>query len=34
MPGAQPKVYEGAPHGFIFTHIDRLNRDRLAFIKG
>jgi non-heme chloroperoxidase len=34
IPGSQFKRYEGAPHGLMFTHIDRLNADLLAFIKG
>jgi non-heme chloroperoxidase len=34
IPGAKLVVYEGAPHGLIFTHMDRFNRDLLAFIKG
>jgi non-heme chloroperoxidase len=25
------KVYEGAPHGLMFTHTDRLNADLLEF---
>lgn len=32
IPGAQLKVYEGAPHGLMFTHMDRLNSDLIAFI--
>ncbi|HWZ98235.1 MAG TPA: alpha/beta hydrolase [Candidatus Dormibacteraeota bacterium] len=32
IPGSQFKVYEGAPHGLMFTHTDRLNADLLAFI--
>jgi non-heme chloroperoxidase len=28
------KVYEGAPHGLLFTHKDRLNQDLLNFIAG
>jgi len=31
IPGSTLKVYEGAPHGLIFTHVDRLNGDLLAF---
>ena len=27
------KVYEGAPHGLLVTHTERLNKDILAFIK-
>jgi len=34
IPGSQLKVYEGAPHGLMFTHMDRFNHDLLAFIKG
>lgn len=34
IPGSQLKVYEGAPHGLMFTHMDRFNRDLFAFIKG
>jgi pimeloyl-ACP methyl ester carboxylesterase len=34
IPGSQLKVYEGAPHGLMFTHMDRFNRDLLTFIKG
>jgi pimeloyl-ACP methyl ester carboxylesterase len=34
IPGSQLKVYEGAPHGFFITHMDRLNRDLHDFIKG
>lgn len=32
IPGSQFKVYEGAPHGLMFTHMERLNSDLLAFI--
>jgi pimeloyl-ACP methyl ester carboxylesterase len=32
IPGSQFKLYEGAPHGLMFTHMDRLNADLLAFI--
>jgi len=32
--GCQFKLYEGAPHGLFITHMDRLNRDLVAFIKG
>ena len=34
IPGSQLKVYEGAPHGLMFTHMDRLNGDLYDFIKG
>jgi non-heme chloroperoxidase len=33
IPGAQFKVYEGAPHALYFTHKDRLNEDLLAFAR-
>ena len=32
IPGCELKVYEGAPHGLMFTHAERLNADLLAFI--
>ncbi|MBV8415435.1 MAG: alpha/beta hydrolase [Verrucomicrobia bacterium] len=31
--GSQLRVYEGAPHGLFITHMDRLNKDLLAFIE-
>jgi non-heme chloroperoxidase len=31
---AELRVYEGAPHGLFVTHMDRLNRDLLAFAHG
>ena len=34
MPGATLKVYDGAPHGLVITHRDRLARDILAFARG
>jgi len=34
LPAAQLKIYDGAPHGLVFTHQDRLNADMLAFLKG
>jgi non-heme chloroperoxidase len=34
IPGARLEVYEGAPHGLLITHKDRLNADLLRFIKG
>jgi non-heme chloroperoxidase len=33
IPGSQLRVYEGAPHGLFITHMDRLNKDLLAFVK-
>ncbi len=32
IPGSELRVYEGAPHGLMLTHIDRLNADLAAFI--
>jgi pimeloyl-ACP methyl ester carboxylesterase len=34
IPGAALTVYEGAPHGLVITHRDRLTRDILAFARG
>jgi non-heme chloroperoxidase len=34
IPGSEFKLYEGAPHGLMLTHMDRLNADLIAFIKG
>jgi len=34
IPGSELVVYEGAPHGLMLTHIERLNADLLAFIAG
>jgi non-heme chloroperoxidase len=31
IPGARLKVYDGAPHGLMFTHTDRLNADLIEF---
>jgi pimeloyl-ACP methyl ester carboxylesterase len=33
IPRAQFKVYDDAPHGLIFTHMERLNADLRAFIE-
>jgi non-heme chloroperoxidase len=33
IPGSRLIVYEGAPHGLMFTHRERLNADLLAFVK-
>lgn len=33
IPGAELKVYEGAPHGLMFTHTEHLNRDLIAFAR-
>jgi pimeloyl-ACP methyl ester carboxylesterase len=34
IPGSRLIVYEGAPHGLMLTHVERLNADLLAFIRG
>jgi pimeloyl-ACP methyl ester carboxylesterase len=34
IPGSRLVVYEGAPHGLMLTHIDRLNADLLGFVRG
>jgi non-heme chloroperoxidase len=31
IPGARLKIYEGAPHGLMFTHSERLNSDLADF---
>jgi pimeloyl-ACP methyl ester carboxylesterase len=33
IPRAQFKVYDDAPYGLMFTHMDRLNADLQAFIE-
>ena len=33
IPGCQLKVYPGAPHGLMYTHMEALNRDILQFIR-
>jgi non-heme chloroperoxidase len=33
VPGAQLKVYAGAPHGLFATHKEQLNNDLLDFLK-
>jgi pimeloyl-ACP methyl ester carboxylesterase len=32
IPGSRFLVYEGAPHGLMFTHMDRLHADMLRFM--
>lgn len=32
MPNATLTIYEGAPHGLFLTHMDRFNRDLMAFL--
>ncbi|WP_044871667.1 alpha/beta hydrolase [Pseudomonas sp. LFM046] len=34
IPGAELKLYGGAPHGFAVTHAQQLNEDLLAFLAG
>ena len=34
VPRCRFEEYEGAPHGLPITHMDQLNRDLLAFVKG
>jgi pimeloyl-ACP methyl ester carboxylesterase len=34
IPGAELRVYDGAPHGLVITHRERLTRDLLAFARG
>jgi non-heme chloroperoxidase len=33
IPNCRLNVYEGAPHGLIYTHMDRVNADLLAFLR-
>src|SRR5690349_5617327 len=33
IPGCRLLVYEGAPHGLIYTHMERLHADMLAFMR-
>ena len=33
IPGSRLEVYEGAPHGLMYTHMDRLHADVLRFIQ-
>jgi pimeloyl-ACP methyl ester carboxylesterase len=33
IPGAELRVYEGAPHGLFVTHMERFNNDLLAFVR-
>ncbi|HEV8389007.1 MAG TPA: alpha/beta hydrolase [Dongiaceae bacterium] len=33
IPGCRFLVYEGAPHGLMFTHMDRLHADILQFVR-
>ena len=33
IPGSRLLVYPGAPHGLLFTHMDQLNADLVAFMR-
>jgi pimeloyl-ACP methyl ester carboxylesterase len=33
IPTSRLIVYEGAPHGLIYTHMDRLNGDLQEFLR-
>lgn len=33
IPGSRLEVYQGAPHGLMYTHMDRLHADMLRFIR-
>jgi non-heme chloroperoxidase len=33
IPASRLLIYEGGPHGLMFTHMDRLNADLLSFLK-
>jgi non-heme chloroperoxidase len=33
IPDSRLIVYERGPHGLMLTHMDRLNRDLLAFVR-
>jgi non-heme chloroperoxidase len=33
IPGCRFLIYEGAPHGLIYTHMDRLHGDILSFLR-
>lgn len=33
IPGSRLEVYEGAAHGLMYTHMDRLHSDILRFIQ-
>lgn len=33
IPGSELTVYEGAPHGLMWTHMERLNADLLRFVQ-
>jgi non-heme chloroperoxidase len=33
IPGCRLEIYQGAPHGLMYTHMDRLHADMLRFIR-
>jgi non-heme chloroperoxidase len=33
IPGCRFLAYEDAPHGLMYTHMDRLNADILQFVR-
>lgn len=33
IPGSELKIYEGAPHGVLLTHVKRLNEDLMRFVR-
>jgi non-heme chloroperoxidase len=32
IPGSRLTIYEGAPHGLMFTHMERLNAELLTLV--
>jgi pimeloyl-ACP methyl ester carboxylesterase len=32
IPGSELKIYEGAPHGVLLTHVEQLNPDLMRFL--
>jgi len=33
IPGCALKIYEGAPHGVLLTHVEQLNKDLMQFLR-
>jgi len=33
IPGSELKIYEGAPHGVLLTHVQQLNEDLMKFLR-
>jgi non-heme chloroperoxidase len=33
IPGSELKIYEGAPHGVLLTHVEQLNEDLMSFVR-